>query len=267
MRTQQTKTRLKAWMFAPLLVACDATATGGGDQLAQVPDCIGMGQTGTVLSTDSSGQLVCKKLPDGTVTIPVCNASEALTSNGSSLTCVNKDTGDTATQSAIDKLNRIEMLLQDYGTTYNMLNTGTGARAVYVGVSQATPDGRVSDGAGGIGAGAASKVCEQQYGMGARVCTVYDMYYSVASAKIVAATNVPRSWVYMQSWKNPAGGVPADATQGLNDNCADFIYNTGDKRWQGTAVTWATTALNNVDKALHFTNTACSTTLPLACCK
>jgi len=264
MRTQQTKTRLKAWMFAPLLVACDTGAIGGGGDVVTVPDCTSM--AGSVLSTDTNGQLVCKKLPDGTVTIPVCNASEALTTNGSGLSCTPKDTGDAATQAAIDKLNRVEMLLQDYGTTYNMLNTGTGARAVYVGSTTAMTKGRVTDGAGLFGGQAASKLCETQYGTGARICTVYDMYYSVASAKIVAGTAVPASWVYMQSWKTPVAG-PSNPGMGLNDNCADFNYDTADQKWQGTAVTWATTALNNVDKALHFKNTACNATLPLACCK
>jgi len=117
-----------------------------------------------------------------------------------------------------------------------------------------------------FGIGAASKKCEAEFGAGAHMCTVFELFDSVSTNVIKQATAIPASWVYMEGWNTPVAN-PSNPGEGLNENCASYNYDTADQKWQGMQFTWATTALNNVDKALHFKNVACNATLPISCCK
>jgi hypothetical protein len=136
-------------------------------------------------------------------------------------------------------------------------------------VTATTTNGKITSGAA-LGVAAAATLCQQveACGAGARMCSVYDMYQSVATGAVTAAQNIPKAWVYMASWQfSGAGG--ADQYAGLSDNCGSFTYPTGDRKWYGTAVTWANDTAG--DKTLQFfagpNGAACSSVLPIACCK
>jgi hypothetical protein len=268
MRNLLNTTRLLASVVVPLLFACGSDTAVGGDTVS-VPKC---DITGQVLSTDSNGQFVCKNLPSGSLTLPTCKKySEALTSNGTGVTCTNRNTQSQATTDALNNLESSETLINQYTTRLGKVTGGTGpaARAVYCGVTATTTNGKITSGAA-LGIAAASALCSQVAACGntGRMCTVYDMYYSVASGAIKSTDSIPKSWVYMSAWQfSGAGG--ADQYAGLSDNCGSFTYPTGDRKWYGTAVTWANDTAG--DKTLQFfsgpNGAACSAVLPIACCK
>ena len=270
MRNHIVKTGLVALAFAPLLAACGQENSGGGGGFVTVPSC---GQNGQVLSTDSSGQLICKDLPTGTVTVPNCDPDlKALTSDGKSLFCADRNTVDANTSSALIKLQQLEKDVTTYNNIINMLGTGSSARARYVGSTTAMTTGRITSGAQ-VGVAAATAMCDTQY-KGARMCDVYDMYYSAATGAITQATQLPAtgSWVYMEAWKQPpTSNTSQEPLAGITENCAGYIYGTGDRGWVGTLVKWETTTLNANDKSLKFytgsADAACSLNRPVACCK
>jgi DNA-binding beta-propeller fold protein YncE len=91
-----------------MLAACGQDNAGGGGGFVMVPNC---GQNGQVLSTDSTtGQLICKDLPAGTVSLPNCKPDiEAVTSDGKALFCTNRNNDTAEARSAIEQLNKVEM--------------------------------------------------------------------------------------------------------------------------------------------------------------
>ena len=105
------------------------------------------------------------------------------------------------------------------------------------------------------------------------MCTVYDMYHSVATGVITQGTNVTRGWVFMASWQNAIG---TDPLAGQGDNCGGYTYPTSDRKWNGTQVAWDFTLdVNNnktTIKALKFfmgggnTQAGCNATAPIVCC-
>ena len=269
MSNRTFKTRLSAWMFAPLLVACGSEGAGGSTTLVMIPACAA--KPGSVLSTDSTGNLICKELPAGAVSLPNCKPdSEALTSDGKTVFCTNRNNETNESRTALENISKAETLVTDYGTRINALGTGPGAKALYVGNTTATSNGRI-DGKGGatdFGLQAAAKICAAQFGAGARMCTVYDIYHSITGGKIPQNVDIPKAWVYMQSWKTPIAG-PTEPTAGLNDNCAGYTYPTGDKKWVGTAFSYANVAGtgNYAPKFFSGADAPCNVALPIACCK
>jgi hypothetical protein len=265
------KTRLSAWMFAPLLVACGSEGSGGSGGIVAIPDCTS--QPGSVLSTDSAGQLICKDLPAGAVSLPNCKVdSEALTSDGKTVFCTNRNNETSESRMALENISKSETLVTDYGTRIMALGTGPGAKALYVGNTTATTPGRIDAGGTDIGIAGAVKLCTNQYGAGARMCTVYDIYQSIVAGKIISGTDIAKSWVYMEAWKNPAGatGATKEPTAGLNENCAGYTYKTGDQSWVGTAFVYAKVTYNNNYAPKFYSGSAdaaCSSVLPVACCK
>lgn len=276
MSTQKICSRPTAWMLAPLLVvACDQPrpSDGGGwpgDSYARYM-CNGFEQ---VLSTDGSGQLICKDLPPGAEALPDCKKySQALTSDGKKMFCTNRNKEAQTTRDALDNLEQSEILIKEYATKINSLGTplGPAPRAVYCGqfVGSPNPNGGLYDPATGVtGIRGAAELCRRVTGCSAttaKMCTVYDLYHSAALNKLPAT--VTQSWVFMASWQhNDPAQVPT--ASGLADNCASFTYPLDDKRWYGTTVEWKDAPSGH--KALHFASgpgvVACSSRFPVACC-
>lgn len=263
-----------AWMLAPLFgVACDLGKVPFEEwypgSFPDSPRCQGSDQ---VLSSDKTGQLVCKRLPPGAAALPDCKKySQALTSDGTDLFCTDRNNEAQPTRDALDALEQSEILIREYQIKINSLGgpVSPAPRAIYCGQYSASPNsnGAISD-AGLTGVAAAASLCRKAPGCSsskAKMCTVYDLYYSAATGKLPAT--VLQSWVFMASWQhnNPAQ-VPTG--QGLADSCSGYTYGQDDKLWYGTTVEWKDAPSGH--KALHFASgpgiVTCDRRFPIACC-
>lgn len=260
-------------MLAPLLaVACDRSGYFDGDwypshsSFCAAPD--------QVLSTDASGQLICKPLPPGAAPLPDCKQySQALTADGTKVFCTNRNVEAQSTRDALDNLEQSEILIKEFQAKIRSLGSPTGPtpRAVYCGQYSATTNqnGAITDsGSGATGILGAASLCRKVAGCSAttaKMCTVYDLYHSAATGKLPAT--IAQSWVFMASWQhdNP-GQVPA--ASGLADNCSGYTYALDDKLWYGTTGEWKLGPAGQ--KALHFASgpgvVPCSARYPIACC-
>lgn len=275
MRNFSLNIRLSAVLFAPLLLACGSNNTGGSTYVT-VPDC--GGAANQVLTTDSTGQLVCKTLPGGSVSLPACaQDTEALTADGSTLSCTPRNTVDSTTQQYLTTLTMIEQQIKDYGTQINHIGAGPGAQAIYVGLSTKPTTGRIAFGTATPGVAAAAAQCAGDYGAGAHMCTVYELYYSASLQKnLDGMTDVGPAWAYMQSWKTPTSlvGYPTatptvpDPYQGLSDNCGGYTSASpsAPTAWTGTSFKYAV-ALSGSHVPQFYGDTSCATSQPIACCK
>lgn len=267
MRNYTLNIRLAAVLVAPLLLACGSDNQGGGGTvLATVPDCGGAADQ--VLSTDSTGQLVCKTIPSGAAALPDCEPNtQALTANGTKATCDDLNIVDATTKTLLTTLNTIESTIIDYGTQLTTVGTAGNSQAVYVGLTKnATTKGRITSGTA-VGIPAATALCRAEYGVGAHMCNVYEIYYSAAIQKnLEQGVNVtPGGWVYMQSWRHDQA-APSEVAAGLADNCGGYTAETATNNWNGTRFEWSGNAdLINVPK--FYANTLCTETLPIACCR
>src|SRR5207249_73020 len=106
-----------AVLMAPLLVACGQDNVGGGGD-STTPIC----PAGQALSTNSGGKIICKALPTDVVILPVCKKdTDALTANGQGASCTPRSTGNNNDAAIIDRLNKIDATVIDYGTKINGL--------------------------------------------------------------------------------------------------------------------------------------------------
>jgi hypothetical protein len=250
------------------MFACGSEGSSGSE-FVTVPDC---NDANKVLSTDQDGRLICKDLPAGAAALPNCKKySEALTSDGARPMCTNRNNESQTTRDALNNLESSEKLINDYTTRLGKLTPGPGARATFCGVTTDMTKGKFTfPNSTAVGIAAGNLKCGQvaACGTGARVCSVYDMYYSVASNVVKENQTIAKSWVYMASWDNFVAGA-TEPTAGLNDNCGGYTYDTANQSWYGTAIKWEPIA--NGAKALKiFTgnnNANCFETLPIACCK
>jgi hypothetical protein len=187
---------------------------------------------------------------------------------------------DSTTQGFLTTLTMIESQIQMDMATITKIGAGPAAQAIYVGPSKQATAGRIMYGTATPGVAAAAAQCANDYGAGAHMCTVYEIYYSVALLKNVAATtDIPASWVYMQSWKTPGSvtkypGVPTVPSpyQGLSDNCGGYTQATtggpGTNVWTGTAFNYTAGYLGVSTYNPRFVaSTSCATSLPIACCQ
>lgn len=266
MRNYTLNIRLAAVLVAPLLLACGSDNTGGGTTYAAVPICTGVNQ---VLSTDTTGQLVCVDLPAGSAGLPECKPlTEALTADGTTFSCTNLNAVDDATKTLLETLTGIEKKIEDYGTQLNTLGAGPGAQAYYRGLTPAATatTGRITSG-NLVGIPAATAKCVAEFGAGAHMCTVYEIYYSASLEKgLVKDTKVtPGGWVYQQSWRS-ASANPTEMDAGLADNCAGYTYDATAANWNGARFEWDTNSASVFTPRI-FANTMCNTSLPIACCK
>jgi hypothetical protein len=278
MRKEILNSALGICAIAPLLAGCGAPTAGG---TVEVPmSCPTAGQ---VLTTDSTGQFQCVSLPAGVVTIPKCDPNfQALTTDGMTLSCTSRNNETTQSQQAIMNLEDVESKIINYGTTVTMLGMGgMGAKALFQGVTTGMYNGSMSAN-GMTGLASATALCGAQFGTGAHMCTVYEMYDSVAYAGQISADKfnptqaMAQAWVYMMSWKNPGTTatptttpVAAEANAGLADNCGSYTDDgTHSTNFYGTQVSWS--KVNTGFNGLQFNSgpaALCSSLAPISCCK
>jgi len=268
---------LRVCVIAPLLAGCGGNGIGG---VVTVPtSCPKPGQ---VLSTDSTGQFICKDLPAGVVTIPKCDPNfDALTYDGAALTCDSRNNESAASQTAIMNIKDVEKKIIDYGTTITMLGKGgMGAKAFFQGVTTNSYKGDLTDmnGAGTKGIRSSATICQAQFGQGAHMCSVYEMYQSAiyagqnAADKFDPTVVLAKAWVYESAGRAPLNNAANnEPLAGLADNCGSYNYPTADEGWTGTAVSWDKLAYNNLYGLKFFSGLASGATChdynPIACCK
>jgi hypothetical protein len=261
-----------ALLVAPLLAGCGNN--GGGTTTVPTGGInLNCSNPGSLL--DPSGN--CVTPPAGNLTVTAsCTSTQALsTKDGVTTYCVEKGNGVT-TAGLTARIN------QDQTSITNLKNqltqvSSAGGKAYYVGVTNLAGGGTKgviidaqSTTQGLVGAAA---ICSAQFGAGAHMCSVMEMYDSVANAdnppiagkpdQFNPATNsAGNAWVYMEGW-NKQTAAPTDPTAGLNENCAGYLYGTGDQSWQGTVVNWTA----GPPLVLRFNISGCATANQIACCK
>jgi hypothetical protein len=260
-------------VFAPVLMGADT------DEFASVlnplianslPIC-----TDNQFLTYASGGLACREVVGAMLNVPDCNKTGQLLTytKGSEIgvyTCVDKGT-ESLDAADVTLINQTYTRLQSFKTTINNLMPGSKASvAKYCGQYTAAQNvnGAITGNNGVTGVAGAANLCATvpACGTGARMCTVYDMYNSVAFGAVPATLG--QSWVHMQSWSHNSA-AQAPAANGLADNCSGWTYPTGDKFWYGTTVEWKNAPTGQ--KALHFASgpgvVSCAARFPIACCK
>ncbi|MBL9005726.1 MAG: hypothetical protein JNJ46_15830 [Myxococcales bacterium] len=263
-----------ALLAVPLLAGCGNNSTGtkvivGPDGL-EFEDCSD-GQLIGVSMVNGARKTSCTQALTSGLAPPDCSTSPNLVLNAydGKLECMPKATGGANTTVT----NVINKVVSDTNTIEQTINSikGGGAAAKYCGQYSAAqnPNGAIS-GNGVTGVAGAANLCAQVAGCGsgAHMCTVYEMYESVAAGHVTAAMNISQSWVHMSSWQHNGRAGQATPNNGLADNCGEWTYPTGDLQWFGTTVEWK--AAQTGPKALHFASgpgvVGCAQRFPIACC-
>jgi hypothetical protein len=232
--------------------------------------------------------IACQAITGGNVTLPSCSATNQLltytmTGEIGVFSCTDKGT-ESLSSSDITTINNNYQTLINMETVIKNLETNPRAAAAkYCGSTTTTTVGRITANNGAlVGLAAASNLCSQvaSCGAGAHMCTVYEMFESVASGVVKQTDQIAKAWVYMASWQNFSTGA-VEPTAGLNDNCGSYTYPTGDRQWQGTAVKWENDQAGDrtlkfytgVDRtgignpSGNYEGAPCNKALPIACCK
>ena len=227
---------------------------------------------------DKAGSLACRELVGAAPDVPDCAKSgQLLTHTGDSGTggygCVAPGTESldaqdiTLINQTLTRLLAANVAIADLEGTASTPPRSVQFCGLYA--VAANPNGAIT-GNGVTGAAGAANLCSSlpACGAGARMCTVYDMYNSVAMGAITTSTVLQQAWVHMAAWQhNSAMQVPPSS--GLGDNCAGWTYSLDDKFWYGTTVEWKDAPSGA--RALHFASgpgvVACSRRFPIACCK
>lgn len=167
-------------------------------------------------------------------TLPSCTPGQVLSSDGTQLTCV----------------------------------TATPSRALYVGNTTAVTNGRIQAAGTPTGLRSAAKLCSYQFGAGAHMCTMQELYDSVLSGALNENNTMAAAWIYFPSWNEPTAGA-ALAGNGQADNCAGYTYPTADLKWQGMTASWDTIAATSAKSLIWKggSQASCNMSLPIACCK
>jgi len=266
--------------LAPLLAGADTAQLQQDVVVNTLPAC----QSGQYLVYQGGG-VTCQTIAGGSLMLPNCKGNgQILTSAGNGdaggqLTCTAKGM-PSLSGSDITLINTLETDIMTIKTDITQIqNNPPGAASVFVGETAAATlyNGTfAANGATGIRNAAA--ICAAQFGAGAHMCSVYDMYSSVVSAgqnpanKFNPAANLPQAWVYQMAWQQPLTTTTKnEPSAGLADNCASGQYGTADQGWKGTTVVWEPLQYNN-QMALKFPGwgggaVPCSSMLPIACCK
>ncbi len=269
-------TSLKTALLAvPLLVGCGGNTTinpvtvpPGGLTL---PDCL----DGQLIAVGADRTMSCTQALTAGLAPPDCSAvaNSALNAYDGILECMPKGAGGTnAGLKTI--INKVKMDTDNIETSITSISGG-GSSAKWCGQYTTPVTGAITGNNAKTGVEGAANLCStvQGCGVGAHMCTVYEMY-EIAAAGGLPAT-VSRSWVYMQSWQhNEPGFTKQQPGNGLSDNCAGFTYGTGDFHWYGTTVEWKASPTAQ-GKALWFASgpssggspSACGSTFPIACCQ
>jgi hypothetical protein len=248
-----------------------------------------------MMGSDYSEDEIAQNLSALTVTgkLPVCKTGEFLTYQGGSLVCaippgngisgLTKCEGQLITNTGaggefktlsctpkgsasisstdINRVNTLKTNVDTLSTTVNNLTVASPSRGYYFGLSTVQPANAMLFVAGNdYGAASGNALCKSTARPKAHICTVYEIYASVAAGKNMSTLAGVNAWVYNSSW-NKVAVNPADADRGIAESCGGFVYSSNDTAWQGTMVSY-----NATGPVLSFRNTLCNSGLKVACC-
>ncbi len=199
--------------------------------------------------------------------VPACGPGRCLTGeNDGTMMCVDITTTNDTLIQLINDVATLTNKVNSLEKQVNMLSSQK--QATYVGVSKATTVGRMVHANADIGLASAAAYCADDFGAGAHMCTVYELYGSVASGVIAANMTIPKSWAYFPAWQNPLVGAQ-NPLGGMGDNCGSYTYPTNDRKWSGIAVEWKTNFQGDANGFWWHggTEALCNVQLPIACCK
>lgn len=284
MRTQSlAKVHLSGLLLLPLVVGCPSRPPPDPPsyQGLVLPNC----QPGQLLSIGPAREAFCVTVLTQDLPPSVCpSGTHALNAVDGQLTCVAKGTGVTNAELAASISNVMTKVAQQD----SLIHLFQGGSARYCGQTAGRYSGRFINGAT-VGIHAARSSCEQiaSCGSNAHLCSVYEMYQSVATGAITSAMTLGKAWVYMASWAqefSDSSGMENEPGAGLADNCGGYTTADSTKKWYGTAVQWA--MADSGQKALKFYSgpgtvgipgttmqvanldaVTCDSMLPIACCR
>jgi hypothetical protein len=259
--------------FAPMLMGAD-------DEFASIQDGLVVNTLpicgDAEYLTYTSNGLACTAITAGSLSVPDCKTADQLltysmTGEIGVFSCTPKGS-ESLSASDAQTINTKYQELVNLETVIRSLENGMRSPAAkFCGVTTELTKGKFTvpnTTTVGVAAAAAKCAALAGCGTGARMCSVYDMYNSLAVGKLTQNDTVPKAWVYMAAWQNFAGGA-TEPTAGLNDNCGGYNYDTANQSWYGTAVKFEARASG--EHILKFFtgngNANCYETLPIACCK
>jgi hypothetical protein len=187
-----------------------------------------------------------------------------LTSDGQKLSCTTTNTAADKDEDMIAALDQLDITSRDLLTQLMPMES----TRVYVGSTAIAHDGAFRSNppvAAGLAASAA--FCAAEFGVGARMCTMDDLYQSVVNGTLGATSAIKPSWVYMPNWNTPLSDTVAPY-RGMADNCAGYNYHNGANHWRGILVEWGPLPDGTPGFRWHGgDDAACYTSHPVACCK
>lgn len=227
------------------------TILGAGGCPAAIPqDCA----PGEVLVASNDGWQ-CQSLGSSSnVAIPQCNTGERLLVQNRVLQCAVQSPGAADRIAAVTQaLGPLEQLQQSLGS-------------LFVGLTTATTVGRIEFPGADPGLLAAKARCAAEY-PGSHMCSVFDLYSSVAAGRLKSTSQMAKSWLYFPARNTPLH-PPSPTEDGLSDNCAGYTYGADDQGYSGMAVEWTKLPTGSVGFKFHGgSNAPCSAALPIACCQ
>lgn len=270
---------------APGLPSCASgevlTAADGGVTCVRplgVPSCTAEQVLGV-----SGGALVCVTPPQP-APIPTCAAGQLLVAVDGGFAC------EAATATAIAAQNMqlatlqssvtsLQSTLTTLQSTLTALTTRVSTLegrpsglsvGVYVGNTTTTTRGSIASRNGTIGVLGAAEICAAQFGAGARMCTVDELYRSVTSGAIAGSATVARAWVFNVDSTSNSGTPFREPTASLQNSCAGYTHPTANEGISGTAFEFSDWSFNSRRVLKFFVGNpeaACDRMLPIACCR
>ncbi len=250
--------------LAPLMMGSDDIAQNFEELTVNgtLPIC----KTGEYL-TYQGGNLVCAIPPSNGVSGVTNCTGQLLTNNGGggefkTLSCTAKG-GASISNTDITRVNTLSNNVTQLNTTVNNLTAASPSRGYYVGLTPNTTIGQFNVVGSDLGIASGAKLCQNAgYGAKSHVCTVYEIYNSLAAGKNM--TTLQAGWVYNESWNFPAGLNPVEPSNGLSENCGSFVYSSTHNTWQGETMSYG--VLPTGGMGLSLVNRACNNATRIACC-
>jgi hypothetical protein len=212
---------------------------------------------GDLLTTAPTGELLCVS----PAMEPLCTKTQVLTSDEQGLRCTDLNALDGP--AFAERLAQLRFQVVDHSLARDRY---LGRGATFVGLSERTYYGRLMESGDDNGIAGGARLCGLQYGLGAHVCTVYEMYNSVAAGLINENTSIARGWLYF-----PAGNAQPSAYEidaGQADTCASFTNTLSSNGHRGVLLEWAPLPTGPRGFLYHGGNSArCANPFPLLCCR
>jgi hypothetical protein len=140
------------------------------------------------------------------------------------------------------------------------------SRPMFVGITKVRTNGRIEAPGADVGLASAAALCGAEYGDGAHMCTVNELYDSVVSGRLTSNDRVPKSWIFHPSLQRLPNSI--DPEEGVADSCGVYTYGTADHGWTGVAFVHGPLRTGYVGmKLLNGHSAPCGEKLPIACCR